>query len=64
MGVSNLVTGLYLKNELMELTNFLHAGVNSGKLKVISIIFYVDVVKIGCGHIVYETIKSAEFMNL
>ena len=27
-----------LKNELMEQTDFLHAGANSGKLKVISMI--------------------------
>ena len=30
---------LYLKNELMEWTKFLHAGGNSGKLKVTSIVF-------------------------
>ena len=28
-----------LKNEWMEWTDFLHAGANSGKLKVISLIF-------------------------
>ena len=42
MGMASLVTDSkidYLKNELMEWTDFLHAGVNSGKLKVISIIF-------------------------
>ena len=30
---------LYLKNELMEWTDFLRAVANSGKLKVISMIF-------------------------
>ena len=30
---------LYLKNELIEWTDFLHAGANSGKLKVITQIF-------------------------
>ena len=43
MGVASLVTGLenclYLKNELKEWTDFLHAGADSGKLKVISMIF-------------------------
>ena len=37
MGEANLVFGLqnelYLKNEQMELTYFLHAGTNSCKLK-------------------------------
>ena len=47
MGVSNLFTGLYLKNELMELTYFLHAGANSGKLKVISILFMWKWSKVG-----------------
>ena len=44
MGVASLVTGLlnwlYLKNELMEWTDFLYADANSRKLKVISIIFW------------------------
>ena len=39
----------------MEWTDFLHAGENSGKLKVISIIFWIDVVKNGCGYLVHET---------
>ena len=34
----SLDTGLYLKNEVIECTHFLHAGGNSGKLKVISVI--------------------------
>ena len=45
----------------MELTDFLHAGANSGKLKVISMIFgWVNIVKIGHGHLVRKTLKSAE----
>ena len=43
MGVVSLVTcvwnWLYLKNELNEWTDIQHAGANSEKLKVISIIF-------------------------
>ena len=43
MTLVSLVTGLwnwlYLKNELMEWTDILHAGANSEKLKVILIIF-------------------------
>ena len=39
MGLASLVMALeiwlYLKNELMEGTDFLHAGANLGKLKVI-----------------------------
>ena len=47
---------MYLQNELMELTDFLLAGTNSGKLKVDLIIFgwvlsEMDVVR--------ETLKSA-----
>ena len=33
MGVANLVSGLYLKNEQLELADFLHADTNSHKLK-------------------------------
>ena len=56
MGVPSLVTGLwnwlYLKNELMEWTDILHAAANSGKLKVM--------LMIGNGRgVVYETLKSA-----
>ena len=51
MGVANLVTGLlnwlYLKNELMEWTNFLHTGANIGKLKVISMIYGWMLSKLG-----------------
>ena len=36
--VVSLDTGLYLKNEVIECTHFLHAGGNSGKLKVITVI--------------------------
>ena len=43
IGVTSLVTGLlnllYLKNEQMEQIDFLHAVINSEKLKVDSIIF-------------------------
>ena len=43
MGVASLITGLqnwlYLKNELMKWTDFLHDDANSGKQKVISMIF-------------------------
>ena len=35
------------KNEVMELTYFLHAGTNSGKLKVISMILGWVLAKIG-----------------
>ena len=42
MGVANLVIGpynwLYLKNKLMEWTDFLDTGGNSGKVKAISMI--------------------------
>ena len=34
----SLDMGLYLKNELIECTDFLHAGGNLGKLQVISVI--------------------------
>ena len=45
----------------MELTDFLHAGANSGKLKVISMIFgWVNIVKIGQCHLFLKTLKSAE----
>ena len=37
--VMRLRNWLYLKNELMEWTDILHAGANSEKLKVILIIF-------------------------
>lgn len=43
MGVTTLVIGLqnwlYLKQELMEQTEFFHALVSLGKVKVTSIIF-------------------------
>ena len=43
MGMVSLVTGpwnwLYLKNEWMEWNDIFHAGANSGKLKVILVIF-------------------------
>ena len=43
MGMASRVMGLwiwlYLKNKLMEWTDILHSGANSGKLKVISKIF-------------------------
>ena len=38
---------LYLKNELMEWTDFLSAGANSGKLKVILMIFGWMLSKLG-----------------
>ena len=67
MGVTSLVTGLknwlYLKKELMEWTNFLHAGANSVKLKSNLIDFWVDVVKIVYGHLVHGTLKSAEWVH-
>ena len=56
MGVASLVTGL----ELMEQTDFLHGGANSGKQKVIPMIFWVGLVKNGSGHLVHKTLKSAE----
>ena len=37
--VAGLLNWLYLKNELMKLTDFLHVAANSGKQKVISVIF-------------------------
>ena len=42
----------------MEWTDFLDAGANSGKLKVISMIFGC-VVKNGRDHLVFKTLKSA-----
>ena len=41
----------------MELTYFLHADANSGKLKD----YWVSVVKDGHSHLVHETLKSAVF---
>ena len=41
---------MVLKNKWIEWSNFLHAGANSGKLKVISD-FWVDVVKNEYGHL-------------
>ena len=42
MGMASLVTGLQtwldIKNEVIEWTDFLHAGADWGKLKVISLI--------------------------
>ena len=66
MGVASLVTHgtlklrwLYLKNELIEWTDFLHGGANSGKQKVISMIFSWARSKMGMhGHLVHETLKS------
>ena len=67
MCVASLVTGLknwlYLKNELIELTDILHAGTNSGKLEVISKIFWVGLFKNGRGHLVHETHLLSEFMD-
>ena len=64
VGVASLVMGLYnwlyLENELMEQTDFLHGDANSGKQKVIPMVFFVDLVKNGCGDFVHETLKSAE----
>ena len=44
----------------MEGTNFLHAGANSGKLKVSFTNFWVGVVKNGHDHLGHETLKFAE----
>ena len=49
----------YLKNELIEWTDFVHADANSEKLKVDSMILWVDVVKNGHGRLLHETLKSA-----
>ena len=51
---------LYLKNEWMEWTDFLHAGANSGKLKAISLIFECLSSEMGMAiYLVHETLKSA-----
>ena len=51
MGVTTLVIGLqnwlYLKQELMEQTEFFHALVSLGKVKVTSIIFGCKKSKMG-----------------
>ena len=47
-------------NQLNELI-FLHGGANSGRQKVISIIFWVGVNKNRHDHLVHETLKSAEY---
>ena len=49
--VARIKNWLYLKNELIEWTSILHAGPNSGKLKVDSVI--------GHGLLAHETLKSA-----
>ena len=60
MYATSLVIGLwnwlYLKNRQMEWTGFLHAGANSGKLKVISMIFGSGMVKNCWDHLVQETL--------
>ena len=70
MGMANLASGLwnwlYLKNELMELTDFLYAGANSYKLKgenwkwwKLKKIkhFGIGMVKNGCGQSCDGTLK-------
>ena len=47
------------KYELMEQTDFLHAGTNSGMLKSWFNDFWVSMVKNGHGYFVHETVKSA-----
>ena len=46
--VARIKNWLFLKNELIEWTGFLHAGANSGKLKVDSVI--------GHGLLAHETL--------
>ena len=67
MGLASLFTGLWnwlhLKNELMEWTDVLHAGANTGKLRKAKSYFndfWVGMVKNGRGHLVHEILKSAE----
>ena len=45
-----------------EWIDFLHAGANSRKLKVISMIFIGGPGQNGRGHLVHETLKSAELV--
>ena len=46
----------------MKCTAFLRAGGKSGKLKVISIIFWWMWSKLGNSNFVHETLKSAELV--
>ena len=66
MAVASLFTGhwnwLYLKNELMEWTDVLHAAANSAKLrkaKSYFIDFWVGMVRNERGRLLHETLKSA-----
>ena len=53
---------MYLKNEHLEQTDFLHDATNPGKLKVASMIFRYS----RCDLLVHETLKyclKIQFMN-
>ena len=66
MGVASLVTELkdwlYLKSELMEWTDFFAFWCKFRKAKSNFNDFWVDMVKIGHGHLVHETLKSSEWV--
>ena len=49
---------IYFKNEQMELTDSLHAGTNSGKLKVDLMIFGLEWSRKSSGLLVHDTLKS------
>ena len=56
--VMRLRNWLYLKNELMEWTDILHAGANSGKLKSYFNDFWVGMVRNSHVHLGREALKS------
>ena len=49
---------IYFKNEQMELTDSLHAGTNSGKLKVDLMIFGLEWSRKSSSLLVLDTLKS------
>ena len=61
MAVANLISGLlnwfYFKNELLELTDFFHAGTISHKLKADQNLCVWTFVKNGCGQSGHGTLK-------
>ena len=57
MNVVSLVTNS--KIDCLQHTCFLHAGTNSGKLKVDSVIFVVGLFKDDSDLLVHESLKSA-----
>ena len=60
--VARLWNWLYLKSKFMEWTDFLHVDIDSQNLKLIKI-YWVDMVKNGCGQSIHGAPKMAVSQN-